>query len=153
MATGSGKRSSVDYEDISSITSPESKANVHGVVTSLSPIKPNAKRPFFEGYLSNGPKKMRFVGFNGTKEKTIANFSKEKHPVTLSNCCIKNNKYTDGLELIIGDNTSITKSPVKFEIEIPDSEQIIVDTTSTKGITVDKLEEQPAYQKFLLMLK
>ncbi len=119
----------VEYEDLSNIESPENNAKVHGVVTSLSPIKPNAKRPYFHGYISNGSTKMRFVGFNSAKEKLIEDHSKQKEPVVLSNCSIKSSRFADGLELIIGDNTTVTKSPVTFDI------------------TLDQLHDQPMYQK------
>ena len=99
-----------EYEDISSISGPETKAKVHGIVTSLSPIKPSAKRPFFEGFLTDGNNKIRFVGFSSNKEKVIEKFSEQKDPVLLANCSSKNRKYSDGLELIIGDQTTITIS-------------------------------------------
>lgn len=120
----------VEYEDLSTIDSPDSSAKVHGVVTSLSPIKLNARRPYFEGYLSNGPTRIRFVGFNGDKEKMIENFSKKKEPVLLNNCSIKSNRSADGLELVIGDYTTVTKSPLAFDIDFPDTEAIIVDTAT-----------------------
>ena len=56
--------SQVEFEDLSLITHPESKAVVHGVVTSFSPMKEKSK--CFDGYMSDSRKKLRFVGFQQT---------------------------------------------------------------------------------------
>ena len=57
------RKRSLEYDDVSAIEAPDSKAKVHDIVSSLSPLKPNAKRPYFEGSLTDGTKSMRFVGF------------------------------------------------------------------------------------------
>ena len=39
-------------------------ASVHGVLTSVSPVKKGRRQNYFEGKVSNGNSKLRFVGFN-----------------------------------------------------------------------------------------
>lgn len=78
----------IEFEDLSLIKEPETKATIHGVVTSLSPMKKDSKK-CFDGYMSDGRKKMRFVGFQQDKEAKLAEFTKGGQPVVLSNCSIK----------------------------------------------------------------
>ena len=117
--------SQVEFEDLSSITQTESRAVVHGIVTSFSPMKQNAKK-CFDGYMSDGGKRMGFVGFQQKNQEKIAEITKEGEPVVLSNCSVKKARSGDGLELIVNDQTEIEKSPRKFEIqaksvELPDT--------------------------------
>lgn len=95
---------------------------------------------------------MCFVGFSSEKEKVIEDFGKKKQAIALSNCCIKNSKYSNALELIIGGSTSITKSHLDFEVDIPDNSDIIVDSDSIE-ISLDKLQDQPPYQKVSMKAK
>ena len=110
----------VEYDDVSSISAPTDgpAAKVHGVVTALSPIKPTSNRPYFEGYLSDGSKKIRFVGFSSTKEKLISKFNKVQEPVLMSNCSIKNSRFGEGLEIIVGDNATIEKSDKEWRQQL-----------------------------------
>ena len=58
------KRSApVEFQDFSDIKEPTPTAVVHGVVTSFSPMKKESKKRCFDGYMSDGKKKMRFFGF------------------------------------------------------------------------------------------
>ena len=92
MASSSSPRKRkvpVEFEDLSSITEPTSTASVHGVVTSFSPRKGNSKKKCFSGYVSDGKKNMRFVGFKYDLSDKIAEVCKEGKPVHLSNCTVK----------------------------------------------------------------
>ena len=73
---------------------------VHGVVTSFSPIKENSKR-CFDGYMSDGKKRLRFVGFQQDKQEKVAQISKDGEAIVLSNCCVKKTRSGDGLEVIV----------------------------------------------------
>ena len=79
----------VEFEELSSITEPTSTASVHGVVTSFSPRKPESKKKCFSGYMSDGKKRMRFVGFRYDLSEKIAEVCKEGKPVHLCNCTVK----------------------------------------------------------------
>ena len=59
----------IEYVDILSIEQPSDgyNAKLHGVVTSLSPIK--GSKLFLDGNLSNGKSKMCLVGFRSEGRK------------------------------------------------------------------------------------
>lgn len=83
FSTSPRKRTSsqVEFEELSSITEPENKAVVHGIVTSLSPMKSDSKK-CFDGYLSDGRKKIRFVGFQQEKQDKLAEITKGVNPLS-----------------------------------------------------------------------
>ena len=71
MASNRKRPVPIEYEDLQSITTSEHQAKVHGVVCSLSPMKPNAKNLYFDGFLTDGTKRMRFVGFSSNKDRLL----------------------------------------------------------------------------------
>ena len=142
--------SQVEFEDLSSITQTESRATVHGMVTSFSPMKQNAKK-CFDGYMSDGRKRIRFVGFQQKNQDKIAEITKEGKPVVLSNCSVKKARSGDGLELIVNDQTEINKSPKKFEIQAKSVE--LQDTNVSKEIALKELEVQLPFQRVTIKAK
>ena len=147
--------SPVEFDDISSISAPTDgpAAKIHGVVTALSPIKPTSNKPYFEGYLSDGHKRMRFVGFSSAKEKLITKFNKDNNPILLSNCTVKNARFGDGLEIIVGDGTTIEKSSKEFDVDLQQEVVATSTTTTTKLISLSDLNDQPAYQRITVTVK
>jgi hypothetical protein len=64
--------------------------------------------------MSDGKKRMKFVGFQQDKLERPAEITKESEPIVLSNCSVKKTRNGDGLELIVKDQTEISKSPKKI---------------------------------------
>ena len=94
----------VEFDDIASIDKPSDGygAKVHGVVPSLSPIKGTENKKYFDGSITDGTKKIRFVGFSPVKAKKLEELANDKQAVVLSNCCIKNAKYgSNSLEILL----------------------------------------------------
>ena len=58
--------SQVEFEELSSITEPENKAVVHGIVTSLSPMKSDSKK-CFDGYLRK-KNQIRWISAGKTRQ-------------------------------------------------------------------------------------
>ena len=52
-----------EVPSLDSIDKPISNANIHGVITSLSPVK-GRHRNYFDATLNDGTAKLRLVGFN-----------------------------------------------------------------------------------------
>lgn len=119
------------------------------VVTSVSPIKGTTDKKFFDGFVSDGKKKLRFVGFNTAKAKQLQQFAKDQQPVTLTNCCVKTSRYGEQFEILVGDGTDIAKSEKTFNID----EASFSQEPECKMITLDKLQDQPAFQKISLSAK
>lgn len=137
----------VEFDDIASIdkVSDGYGAKVHGVVTSVSPMKGKSTTKFFDGFITDGKKKLRFVGFSPEKAKQIDNFANDQEPVTISNCCIKNAKYGNELEIVVGDYTDISKSTKAFIIDEAGPSSLV--ESESKSITIDELQKQSAFQK------
>jgi len=51
-----------EVEDFEGVAKPLGSANVHGVISLLSPIKKGRKSNYFEGTVSDGKSKLRLVG-------------------------------------------------------------------------------------------
>ena len=103
----------IEFDSIASIdeVSDGYIAKIHGVITSVSPIKGKTDKKFYDGFVSDGKKKLRFVGFNAAKAKQLQEFAKDQQPITLTNCCVKSSRYeADKMEFLIGDSTDISKS-------------------------------------------
>ena len=57
------KRKSIEEFDNVSAAALTESAIIHGVVASVSPMKPGKRAKFFEGKLTDGTKTMRMMGF------------------------------------------------------------------------------------------
>ena len=147
------KKPKLEFDDIASIDSVSDGygAKVHGVVTSVSPLK-GQRTKFFDGVVSDGKKKLRFIGFNESKGKLLEEYSNDHQAVTLTNCCVKNAKYGGGLEIIVGDGTTISKSDKQFSLD-EDEMSSPTSVPECKEITINQLQNQVAFQKVLVAAK
>lgn len=80
------KRKNEEVEDFEAVDKPHASANVHGVISSLSPIKKGRKSEYFDGIVSNGKSKLRLVGFSPAQQQEMKNFMSQKTPVQLEDC-------------------------------------------------------------------
>ena len=69
----------VEFDDIASIDKPSDGygAKVHGVVPSLLPIKGTENKKYFDGSITDGTKKIRFVGFSPVNWKNLLMISRQ----------------------------------------------------------------------------
>ena len=58
------KHVELEVDEVESLEEPISTASIHGVISSLSPIKKGRKSNYFDGSVSNGKSKVRLVGFS-----------------------------------------------------------------------------------------
>ena len=63
-------------------------ANVHRVPRNLSPVKQGKKTSYFDGEMSDGSCRIRFVGFKSEHQKRLLPFTEKDKPVELQNCHI-----------------------------------------------------------------
>ncbi len=150
-ASPSPRKRPREFADVSSLDKPTDdhgyKANVHGVVTSVSPMK-NDK--FFDGYIDDGRKKLRLVGFSPVKGRKLREYCDKKQTVALNNCCVKNAFSGNGdMEVIVGDGTTLTDSKKTFQIDYEsaaseDPTTPARDTTSAR-ITLSQLGDLKNY--------
>ena len=97
------------------------------------------------------PVPYRFSNARFTDAGTGAKFNKDNNPILLSNCTVKNARFGDGLEIIVGDGTTIEKSSKEFDVDLQQEVVATSTTTTTKLISLSDLNDQPAYTKELLL--
>ena len=68
------KRQVEEAENFEVMDRPISKANVHGVLTSLSPVKKGRSTNYFDGTVSDGNSKLHVVGFSVGQQKVMNDF-------------------------------------------------------------------------------
>ena len=89
MAQGNGlkrKREVLEVEDMELLEELLSTASVHGVISSLSPVKKGCKSNFFNGSVSDGKSKVRLVGFSSSQRTRMKSLMDKKQPVKLDDC-------------------------------------------------------------------
>ena len=80
---------SLEMESLDAVDKPVSSANIHGIVTSLSPIKKGRTRNYFDGTVSDSTSKLRMVGFNVKQRTAINDFLERKEPIEIRDCQIQ----------------------------------------------------------------
>ncbi len=118
---------------------------VHGMVTSVTPMKGKSANKFFDGYVSDRVKKLRFIGLSTDKTKQLEQRLSNKEHVILTECCIKHARYGNQLEVIIGDRTDISTPALTFEVEDLD-----IAEPESKLITLNEFQNLPPYQKIVM---
>ena len=63
------KRTFAEVDNFDEVDKVIPSASVHGVLTSISPVKKGRKQNYFEGKLSDGSSKLQFVGFDTKQQK------------------------------------------------------------------------------------
>ena len=91
-------------------------AKIHGVVSSLSPMKKGKAANFFEATITDVKAEMRVVGFQGSHRKRLADFQENSQTVSLENCKIKKARQSDDMEVLLKSSTTVRKSPIKLAI-------------------------------------
>ena len=143
-----------EYESVSDISSPTKFAKVHGVLTSMSPMRKSSSGcHYFDGSLTDGTKSLRVVGFDTKVQQRLMDFHSRKEPVALVNCEVKQGKYSSNMELHMRKTTDVLKSPVKVDItsnlppdlitldELPALDNFQTVSVSIKVLTVTEEEE------------
>ena len=121
-------------------------AKIHGVVSSLSPMKKGKAANFFEATITDGKAEMRVVGFQGSHRKRLADFQENSQTVTLENCKIKKARQSDDMEVLLKSSTTVRKSPIKLAIS---SKSLI----TPPDMCLKDLSDKPVYSKVSFQAK
>ena len=146
----SRKRSYEELELSTLDSMPSTKAaKVHGLFTSLSPMKNSArgKSTYFEGQLSDDTRSVRVVGFDQQQQEKMTHHFENKTPIVLDNCQIEKPKYTEEMQVLIKQSTKIATSPKKVETPVFQLLQAISD------ITLNQLQHQDNNQQISVSVK
>ena len=110
------KRPHNEIDDLDKVDNPMESATIHGVVTTLSPIKKGRTTNFFDGTLADSSGKMRIVGFNTDHQKIMREFMDKREPVQLTDCQVKPARRGTDMEIMFKGTTKLKPSPKKFDI-------------------------------------
>ena len=91
-------------------------ANIHGVPRNLSPVKQGKKASYFDGEMSDGSCRIRFVGFKAEHRKRLLPFNEKEKPVELHNCQIKQSRQGHEMEVLLKSATIIKPSTKTFDL-------------------------------------
>jgi len=100
------------FEKLSEIDDANANVELHFAVQQISPLKTaRSGVQYFDGYVNDGSKQMRFVGFN---EDIQTKLSSMKSPVKAERCTIKRGRNQD-FEIFLNSGTKISPSPRKID--------------------------------------
>ena len=81
----------MEFEDYTQVDKEIGSANVHGIVTSLSPIKKSKKgNMYYHGQMCDGKQSMQFVGFASNHQKILQEFLNNKEYVKFATAKLRN---------------------------------------------------------------
>ncbi|SMN02645.1 hypothetical protein SPONN_1545 [uncultured Candidatus Thioglobus sp.] len=136
----SRKRLFDEIDTLDSLSSPMKSAKIHGIVTTLSPMKSGPKMSYFEGKLADDKASIRLVGFNKAQHHELEAHCKEGDMVTFENCQIQKSKYNDNMEVLLKQSSKVLSSPKKLLNDV-----LTTPSTSSHHITLDQLSSIPDY--------
>ena len=128
----------LEFEDYSQVTEEAGSADIHGVVTSVSPLKKSKKgNNYYHGQLCDGKQSLRFVGFASNHQKMLEEFLEGRKSVEIRNCQIKkSNRDSDKLEVLVKGATKICPSEKKFDVSKMEFQQ-----NESVEIMLEKVDE------------
>jgi len=83
MAKCASKRSFEEVDNFNVVEKGMASASVHGVLTSVLPVRKGRKQNYFEGKLSDGSSKLRFVGFDSKQQKKMSEMLPKKQAIEI----------------------------------------------------------------------
>ena len=112
-------------------------------------MSPNSKRKCFDGRITDGKATLRFVGFTTEQQEQISK-NAANDPIAIAECSIRNTRTGNSLEIIVHDNTIISKSTKKFDVGVKPN---IHNTDTTIELLLANLKLQPSFQKVCVSAK
>ena len=148
MAQKRTYKEAFEVPSLDSIDKPMSNANIHGVITSLSPIKKGRNRNYFDATLSDGTAKLCLVGFNSKQQSTMTDLMQKREPVQLSDCQIKPARRGHDMEVMLKNTTIIHESPKKMSVS-----SIEFEDNTPATILLDQLQHKSLYELVTVNVK
>ena len=143
------KRTWEELDQLDGIEEPIASANLHGAITSLSPIKKGRNTSYFDGSIADESKKLRLVGFNSDQQRKLNTFFKNGTTINLKNCQVKESREGNRMEIMLKGNTQITESTKQIDTSKIDYEDVNLPTL----ITLSQLLTTQAFQRVSVNIK
>ena len=107
-----------EFEDVSSVDDPSPNAKIHGVLTTLSPVKKSLTCNYFHGELKDGKLNMRLFGFDSVEVviRKLYDLQGKDTTGTLSNREIKRSRKGQQLETFLGKECQVEMSAEAFDV-------------------------------------
>ena len=118
----SAKKKLVENLTVSRFSSPTKNTTLHGIMTSVSPVRKgrrNSAVKYFDGNVADGTRAMRVICFNPKVRAALVKSVDEKSSIAinLKNCHVqKSRSRDDELEVVIDSSTKIDASTVEIDI-------------------------------------
>ena len=114
------EQSFADCDCLSGITEPHLFATVHGIITSLSPMKTSKKsaNKHFDGRFADEDCTLRFIGFYCKHHQQLQQYYNAFTPISLASVKIQKSSYSDDLEICLQSTTNIDKSDHTFQADM-----------------------------------
>ena len=132
----------LEFEDYSQVKEEVGNADIHGVVTSLSPLKKSKKgNNYYHGQLCDGKQSLRFIGFASNHQKILEEFVDDRKCVEIRNCQIKkSNRNSEKLEVLVKGGTKIYPSAKKLDVSKMEFQQ-----TEAIEISLQQVDEMEVF--------
>lgn len=96
---------------------PTGSAFIHGVCSSLSPVKKGRKSEYFDAQITDGSTtNIRIVGFKKSQRLKMKELVGKNIPIHIDNCEVKSGRRGERLEVLFKSSTAINASPKKFNV-------------------------------------
>ena len=68
----------VEFDDVSSVVQPSANAKIHGVVTTVSPMKKGKSCGFFDAEICDDKGSMRVFGFDSSVRRRLLEYQSDE---------------------------------------------------------------------------
>ena len=145
MATKRSREKCDEFDDLSAVTHPSPNAKIQGIITELSPIKKGKTTTYFDGEIADDQSRKRLFGFDKEVRRRLLEHREKNEPVVLSHCEVKQSKFADKLEVLVGKSTAVEKSKKVFHVK--------KETADKRIIQLSELEEIPEFTRVTVEVK
>ena len=138
------KRTLEEFADVSEVVHTSPSAKIHGVVSSLSPMKKSktSSCSSFDGEVTDGKAKMRVFRFDSGVWRKLSEFEGSKNAVAIKECEVKRVRKGEQLAIMVIKRTEVEKS-----------EMFAVESTDQKVTVLGELNKLVTYQRVSVEVK
>lgn len=132
----------LEFENYTHVDEEVGSANVHGIVTSLSPMKKSKKgNNYYNGLLSDGNNTMGFVGFAPNHQTIFQEFMHQRKCIEICNCQIKKSGHdSEKMELLVKGATKLSPSGKSINVS-----SIEFHNAQPKVITLNQVDDTESF--------
>ena len=94
------KPEELEVDEVESLDELLSTTCVHGVISTLSPIKKGCRSNYFDGSVSDGKSNIHLVGFNPSQRIRMKNLMENKQAVKIDDCEVRHARRGQSMEIL-----------------------------------------------------